>query len=597
MRFHTRRRITPRRPPAAVQPLENRQLLSAAPAAVTTADPTTATVTATVYDDANDNGTQDAGEAGLAGATVYVDLTGADTFTAGDPSAVTNAAGAATITGVPAGMYTVRLEPPTGYTQSAPQAGNGLVENAVAGGTTFAGNFGAEPDAAVLGSVYVDANANGVDDAGDAPAAGVTVFLDLNGDGTPDAGDLTTTTLADGTYDLADVPPGSYELRVALPAGDVVTEPAGGSGYNFPVVTGQVLTGQTFGIDAATAAAAAGVITGTADLGTGPRPGATIFLDLNGDGLADDGEPTATAAADGTYTFGGLTTGSYVVRQVVPLGEAATAPAGGSATVAVTTGQTSAGPTFGASARPASGLAATVLTAPPATAIAGATRATVRVRVTNGGTAAFAGPAAVAIYASADGTVATADTPDVTVTKQLRLAAGRSAVVAVPFTFGATTASGSYKLVAAVTGPAADAPAVSAATAAVAVAAPTVVLTPTLIAPGKGLAVKLGRIERAAVRITNSGNATAVGTVVVLLYSTFSGVVDTLATGLGTLTEKVRLAPRRSTAVTIRYGTLSTALPGTYQMIAVIAPTTTPADAAASVTSSPVATREKPKNT
>ncbi|WP_452232095.1 hypothetical protein, partial [Lacinutrix sp. MEBiC02595] len=39
----------------------------------------------------------------------------------------------------------------------------------------------------------------------------------------------------------------------------------------------------------------------------------TVFADLDGDGVLDAGEPTATTATDGTYTTGGVPAGTVDV--------------------------------------------------------------------------------------------------------------------------------------------------------------------------------------------------------------------------------------------------------------------------------------------
>ena len=64
--------------------------------------------------------------------------------------------------------------------------------------------------------------------------------------------------------------------------------------------------------------------------------GFTVFLDLDGDGAYDNGEPLALTGADGSYEFAGLDAGrSYSVSQVLRFGWSSTfagpsgAPAGG----------------------------------------------------------------------------------------------------------------------------------------------------------------------------------------------------------------------------------------------------------------------------
>lgn len=54
---------------------------------------------------------------------------------------------------------------------------------------------------------------------------------------------------------------------------------------------------------------------GEGDPGLG---GVTIFLDLNGNGTPDEGEPATTTGRDGAYSFTGLGPGMYAVDEVVP---------------------------------------------------------------------------------------------------------------------------------------------------------------------------------------------------------------------------------------------------------------------------------------
>src|SRR5207244_7698677 len=74
--------------------------------------------------------------------------------------------------------------------------------------------------------------------------------------------------------------------------------------------------------------------------------GVTVFLDANNNGTLDGGETFTTTAGSGNYTFSGVLTATYNVREVVPSGYAPTVPSGGVNSVLVSTGLTSI-PHFG----------------------------------------------------------------------------------------------------------------------------------------------------------------------------------------------------------------------------------------------------------
>ncbi len=649
---------------------------------------TTGTVTATVYGDADGSGTRSGAETGTGAATVFVDVARTGAYTTGDPSGLTNSAGAATITGVPAGTYDVLEVPPTGYAQSQPTSG-GYSVTVMAGATASAGPFGVEPDGVVTGTVYADVNDDGVQDAGDtAGPSGTTVFLDIDHSGGPDGGDLTAAIDGTGAFTFAAVPPGTYTLypvvpsgygvtqptagsyavtvstastvagafglasrgivtgtvfddangdgvqddgeaglagvtvyvdvnhdgldgsdRMAVtdaagtytigsvdggtytlsdvvPAGDTQTVPAGGS-HSVTAVDGQTTDGGTFGIDVpATPAptATTGAITGTATAGT------TIYLDANGNGLLDAGEATTPTTADGTYAFTGLTPGTYTLRPLVPLGDVVTVPVADSDTVVVTAGATEPATAFTLSPLPASPLTALVASKPPATVIAGAA-GTLKVRVTDASDAAFAGPVVLDVYASLAGTVHTQDVAIGTVTKSLKLKAAKSATVAVRYTFPSTLATGAYHLVAAASSGATTAPALATAAGTVAVSAATVDLSPTIVAAAAGVAVKPGKPGAVNVRITNGGTVTAVGTVTATLYATTTGTVDATAVMIGSVPDrKVKVAARKTTVVKVTF--TAPALPaGSYRLIAVLSAATTPVDLSTVETSAAVATQ------
>ena len=675
----------------------------------------TGTVTATAYADANGDGSEDDGEGPVSGARVYVDLGGTGTYASTDPSAVTGTDGTATIDGVPAGAYTVRVVAPTGYTQRQPAAAGGYPVTVTAGATAAAGPFGAEPDGSISGSVYIDSNGDGTQQATEtgvpSAAATTTAYLDLNGNGVLDAGDVSTSVI-NGTFSFVTISPGTYTLRVASTTGDAVTQPSGG-GQLVTVAPAQAVTGETFGLapvgavtgtvfgdangngvqdgtdaglagvtvyvdanddgvlddgepsavsDATGAYTIAGVVSGTyhvravgptgdaqtapatgvqtvavdgggtatavaiafkvaatptptptgtgtisgtvrtdpnaGDTGDGARAGVTVYLDDNGNGRFDAGEPVVVTGADGTYTFAGLPVGTYTVRELVALGTETSSPPSGSYGLTVTAGGTDSGTDFGVTPLAAAPLAAAFVAGPKATATGGDV-GTAKVRVTNPSTTAtFAGPVTLSLYPSLGGTVYTQDAPAGAVTKTLRLRPRQSAVVTVKYTLPLTLATGTYTFVAAAATAAATgtsptvAPALASAAPTVAVSAATVDFAAAIVAPAAGVAVRPAKRATVAVRLTNAGTYVANGTVTVTVYSTTTGAVDAAAVAVGTVTaRRVKVARGKSVVIGVPI-TAPSAAAGSYQLVAVVTSSTTPADAdAANDTSAAVATR------
>jgi hypothetical protein len=102
------------------------------------------TLSGTVFQDITTDGVQDAGEPGIAGQTVFLDLAGTGTLQEGDPTAVTDAAGNYQITISNPGTYTIREVLLGGVVLSAPASGSYSVT--VSGGQKISGqNFGNVP--------------------------------------------------------------------------------------------------------------------------------------------------------------------------------------------------------------------------------------------------------------------------------------------------------------------------------------------------------------------------------------------------------------------------------------------------------------------
>ncbi|UCD37038.1 MAG: carboxypeptidase regulatory-like domain-containing protein [Fidelibacterota bacterium] len=166
------------------------------------------------------------------------------------------------------------------------------------------GGDGEDPDPSytVSGTVYLDADENGLLDSGEAGVEGITVEL-YDADGNLVA---TTITAADGTYSFSGIFDGEYTI-VVDPEGtlDGLASTTGGDS-------------QSIIVDGADA---------TADFGYAlPNLSGTVFFDEDKDGVLDAGEQgipgitvtlsdgsTVVTDADGNYIFEDVFPGSYTV--------------------------------------------------------------------------------------------------------------------------------------------------------------------------------------------------------------------------------------------------------------------------------------------
>ncbi len=259
-----------------------------------------------VWNDANYDGRQDAGENGMSGVTVTLYISGSNTPL---KTTSTNSNGDYSFSAAP-GDYWLKFARPSGYIFTQPDVAAEDVDSDVdAGGNTLPfplaenennldWDAGVVELAAVGNRVWYDVDGDGIQDGEEPGKPGITVTL-RNGTGVVD----TLFTNGDGYYTFTNVIPGNYYIKVEKPAGweyspfqnpaapdndsdSDVDETSGGTGY-FTLNPGQVDK--------------------TQDAGMYPLPatiGDRVWHDLDGDGIQDAGEPGLAGATVGLYFVG-----------------------------------------------------------------------------------------------------------------------------------------------------------------------------------------------------------------------------------------------------------------------------------------------------
>ncbi len=315
-----------------------------------------------VFNDANGNGIQDAGETGLAGVTVTLTYPNGSTFTT-----TTDAAGNYNFPNLAPGTnYSIAFTTPAGYTPATANVGaNDAVDSdpingVVTGVIVTAGIANNSVDAGFnqkvnLGNiVFYDQNNDGIKQSTETGvgAATVNLYADANNDNIADGAAIaTTTTAANGSYSFVNLTPGNYIVGVIIPAGYAMVTINGGdpdnnidndnNGIN-TTNSGEIRTSAitlTSGTEPTTDGDGSnGNLTVDIALkGTGSI-GDLVFNDTNGNGNQDFGEgviagvtvtltyPNGTTAstttdAFGIYNFPNLAPGTnYSVTFTTPAG-------------------------------------------------------------------------------------------------------------------------------------------------------------------------------------------------------------------------------------------------------------------------------------
>ncbi len=307
----------------------------------------------TLFVDWDGDGTQDAGEPGLASGIVYLyrDTNGNGTLDSGEPllaTATTDSTGFYQFTNLPGNGadYIVKVNTasiPGGYTLTADPVG--ALDHQAAYELTSASvntaDFGYQPRGfGVIGdTIWNDANGNGVQDSGETGIASVVVKLYVwndDGDGVYETGELgpyvaQKTTNSSGVYQFTNLPAGKFIVKVddanfnagqPLAGLTVSGDPDSTRDSLHPVT---LSASQTYlAADFGYTSSAIGDLVWQDNNGDGlwqsNEPGLAnvqmeLYLDANNDGVPDGGAiATTTTDSTGHYSFTGLAAGNYIVK-------------------------------------------------------------------------------------------------------------------------------------------------------------------------------------------------------------------------------------------------------------------------------------------
>ena len=328
------------------------------------------------YEDVNGNGLRDPGEPRLEGQYYYDRHNNAAFDSAFDYIATASNGGYFLPKRLPAGAAMIRpvLSSLPGYVATAPAA-QGRVVIVLSDQVVENIDFGWSRPAGVQGRVFHDADADGVQDAGETGLAGRTVYLDVNGNGVHDAYTRTFPSISPRTFGDIPLPVfgtggrivdvnlrtdfytsgnGSKSLEILAPDGTPVTLYSGSA-------VAEAVRAILFDDEAAAPFDIETAIDGRSYRPTSPL---SAF-----DGRGADGdwilrtvsssahewslvltieEPFAVSSADGSYNVTGVAAGPYVVRMApVPLWRQTAPPADAAQQRALRSGQSVAGPDFG----------------------------------------------------------------------------------------------------------------------------------------------------------------------------------------------------------------------------------------------------------
>jgi len=286
--------------------------------------PQVGTIQGVVWNDSNGDGLRGAGESPLAAQSVWVDLNANGLQDVGEPVRTTDATGTYSFVNIRAGVYAVAQTVPAGFITS--EGRPAVVQTIVVrNGVHNVDFYNLQPLSGSLGgTLWDDADGNGLFAATETPLAGWTVYLDINNNAVPDPDEPQQQTAVNGTYAFNPLAYGTKTVRVVNQTNWGVTSPAPGFS-SFRLLNGENRTGLNFGVRERVGNIR-GIVwsdtngDGLQSVGEGPQSGVQVFIDTNADGLLNTAELATVSSADGTWEFLKVPAGQQTVVEILPDG-------------------------------------------------------------------------------------------------------------------------------------------------------------------------------------------------------------------------------------------------------------------------------------
>ncbi|MBS4028052.1 MAG: T9SS type A sorting domain-containing protein [Ignavibacteriales bacterium] len=288
-------------------------------------------ISGTVYNDLNGNGSKEGGEGTLPNWMIYISGTKSD-------SQLTDAQGNFSFTQLVSGTYTVEENIKSGWILTSSPVSYSFTLGA--GQNSTQKNFGNFQLGSIGGMKFFDENANHLFDDGESGLEGWTIELVKNNSVVK-----TTTTDESGNYILSDISAGTYTVREVGQNDWFQTFP-NSSSYSLVIQSGTAHSGKNFG------SVKLGIVRGVK------------FNDVDADSIRDDEEgvvanwmiyltfddeviDSTTTGEDGKYKFEGLFPGTYQVSEKIEDGWVQTFPSSGIYTLEVSYGTNITDASFG----------------------------------------------------------------------------------------------------------------------------------------------------------------------------------------------------------------------------------------------------------